>query len=100
LWGKAVALLRYHLYHPIIGSGCFVARKEEQPAGFAMHLNRHLPALVAYVQHDLIDEGPENRCGLDSEIGRRVEGLLKPFNLSPKKLLKVAFRTKTAWGTE
>ena len=47
------SLLRYHLYHPIVRR-C-VAGQEEQRAGLAIGLNRHLAALVTRVQYDFVD---------------------------------------------
>ncbi|MGB6909904.1 MAG: hypothetical protein WBE01_09270 [Methyloceanibacter sp.] len=44
------------------------------------------------MQYDLVDEGPQNRCGFGSDVGFRVEGFLKPFELSAEKLLKVGRR--------
>jgi hypothetical protein len=48
-------VLRYHTYHPIVRGSCFVTCQEEQRAGFAMNLNRHLAALVTGAQYDLVD---------------------------------------------
>jgi len=47
-------VLRYHLYHPIVRGSCFVTC-QDQRAGFAMNLNRHLVALVTGAQYDLVD---------------------------------------------
>jgi hypothetical protein len=52
----ADSLLRYHLYHPIVCGSRWVAGQEEQRAGLAIYLNRHLAALVTQVQYDLVDE--------------------------------------------
>ena len=67
--GKGGSAPRYHCYHPIVCRSWCVAGEEEQRAGLAIHLNRHLPALVTWVQYDLVDERPQNRCSPSSDVG-------------------------------